>query len=97
MLLDDVGGLDIFILMARALTPPGMTPEPGAYRDRYDVPAVAPVKPLPPKRGWMERLDRWFWRHRQRDLEAYLAQSSDIYDLETRIRALERDFLHPYY
>jgi hypothetical protein len=95
-LLDDVGGLDIFILMARALTPPGMTPEPDAHWDRFDAP-VAPAKPPPPKLGWMERLDRWFWRQRQRDLEAYLAQATDVHDLETRMRALERDFLHPYY
>ncbi len=97
MLLDDVGGLDIFILMARALTPPGMTPQPGKYWDRYDVPAAAPAKPSPPKRGWMERLEHWFWRQRQRDLEAYLAQATDVHDLETRMRTLERDFLHPYY
>jgi hypothetical protein len=96
MLSDDVGGLDIFILMARALTPPGMTPRPGAYWDRYDAPTV-PAKPSPPKLGWMARLERWFWRQRQRDLEAYLAQATDVHDLETRMRTLERDFLHPYY
>ena len=40
MLLDDVGGLDIFILMARALTPPGMMPQPDAHWDRHDAPAT---------------------------------------------------------
>ncbi len=97
MLLDDVGGLDIFILMARALTPPGMMRQPGEHWDRHDAPAAAPVKPRAPKRGWMERLEHWFWRQRQRDLEAYLAQATDVHDLETRIRALERDYVHPYY
>lgn len=96
MLLDDVGGLDIFILMARALTPPGMMPQPGAHWDRHDAPAT-PVEPSPPKLKWTERLERWFWRQRQRDLEAYLAQATDGHDLERRMRALERGVPHPYY
>jgi hypothetical protein len=40
--------------------------------------------------GWFDRLDGWFWRQAQRDQEAYLAGSRDIYDLEERIRRLER-------
>jgi hypothetical protein len=40
--------------------------------------------------GFFDRLDRWFWRQAQRDLEAYLAGSRDIYELEQRIRRLER-------
>ena len=97
MLLDDVGGLDIFVLMARALTPPGMLTQPGTYWDRYDPPSQAPAKPSPPKLGWLARLERWFSRQRQRNVEAYLIQASDIYDLERRMRALERGFIHPYY
>lgn len=40
--------------------------------------------------GWFERLDGWFWRQAQRDQEAYLAGSRDIYELEQRMRRLER-------
>ena len=86
MLSDDVGGLDIFMLMARALTPPGMTPQPGAYWDRYDVPAT-PVEPSPPKLGWAERLERWFWRQRQRDLKLG-HRSRVILQLQTQLARL---------
>ncbi len=49
----------------------------------------APAKARSP--GLLARLDRWFWQQEQREREAYLAQSSDIYDLERRMRLLERD------
>jgi hypothetical protein len=38
----------------------------------------------------LDRLDHWFWRQAQRDREAYLAGARDIYELEERIRRLER-------
>jgi len=41
-------------------------------------------------RSLLERLDTWFWRQRQRAHEAYLAQSQDIFELERRMRELER-------
>lgn len=44
----------------------------------------------------MERLDRWFWAQQQRDIEAYLARSADIHDLEQRMRNLERSSWHRY-
>lgn len=61
--------------------------------------AVAPAHPLPPKRaGFIDRsfaaVDGWFYRQRQKERESYLAQSSDLADLERRVRMLER---HPYY
>ncbi|HEV2978888.1 MAG TPA: DUF3563 family protein [Casimicrobiaceae bacterium] len=40
--------------------------------------------------GVFDRLDHWFWRQAQRDREAYLAGARDIYELEERIRRLER-------
>ena len=52
---------------------------------RRDAPA-----PKQPSVGFFDRLDGWFWRQAQRDQEAYLARSRDIYDLEQRIRRLER-------
>lgn len=50
-------------------------------------------EPRPRKRrpvGFFDRLDGWFWRQAQREQEAYLAGARDIYDLEQRIRRLER-------
>jgi hypothetical protein len=44
----------------------------------------------------MERLDRWFWAQQQRDIEAYLARSADIHDLEQRMRNVERGEWHRY-
>lgn len=48
-------------------------------------------------RAWLDRFDRWLWAVRQSEVEAYLAQATDVFDLEARIRALERDFPRPYY
>jgi hypothetical protein len=57
--------------------------------------AKPPVAVDPPaKAGLWERFDRWFARLRQHDRERYLSQSRDIFELETRIRLLER---RPYY
>jgi hypothetical protein len=44
----------------------------------------------PTASGLFERLDAWFWRKRQSAQEAYLAQSADVFEVERRIRALER-------
>ena len=35
-------------------------------------------------------VDDWFYRQQVKEREAYLAQSTDIFDLERRIRQLER-------
>ena len=40
--------------------------------------------------GVLERLDHWLSQSRQRELDAHLARATDIYDLEARLRALER-------
>lgn len=45
----------------------------------------------------LERLDTWFWRQAQKDREAYLARSADVFDLERRIKALERETPVRYY
>ena len=49
------------------------------------------------KLGLLERLDRWLWRQHVREREAYLAESKDIYELEERIRGLERAVGSRYY
>jgi len=45
----------------------------------------------------LQRLDRWFWRQQVREREAYLAQSQDIFELEERMRGLERGLGSRYY
>lgn len=35
-------------------------------------------------------LDRWLWKQRMRETEAWLAQSKDVFELEARLRELER-------
>jgi hypothetical protein len=40
--------------------------------------------------GLLERIDRWFWRQAVRDRERYLAGSQTIFELEERMRHLER-------
>jgi hypothetical protein len=49
-----------------------------------------PVEARPRSGGWLARLDRWLWTQRQRAIEAYLAQSRDLADLERRMRDLDR-------
>jgi len=96
--LHNPGGLGIFDLMAKGLVPPPFRPTPFVRWDRHDSPVPAAAEHVAtPKRSWMDRLGRWFWTQRQRDLEAYLAQAADVHDLEARMRRLERDPLHPYY
>ena len=39
---------------------------------------------------WLARLDTWFWKQEMTRHEAFLAQSTDVFDLERRMRMLER-------
>lgn len=71
---DPRDGLDIFALLAQAFTTPAQ-------------PRHLDVKP---RQGLLERLDRWLSQSSQRRLEAYLAKSTDVHDLEARLRAFER-------
>ena len=36
--------------------------------------------------GLFDRIDAWFWRQEQKELEAWLAQSRSVFELERRIR-----------
>jgi hypothetical protein len=47
--------------------------------------------------GLLERIDRWFWRQAQREREAYLSGARDIFELEERMRRLERSVGSRYY
>jgi hypothetical protein len=40
--------------------------------------------------SWLDRLDIWFWKQELKEREAFLARSIDIFDLERRMRCLER-------
>lgn len=92
---NNLDGLGIFALMAKALTLP---PQASGGLDRRDAHADCVPGSVPPRRrGLLERLDHWLWIQQQRSVESYLAKATDVYDLETRIRALERKSPYPYY
>ena len=57
--------------------------------------APASVRDLP-RLTWLDRVDAWFWRQAQKDREAYLARSRDMFELERRIEALDRGGLARY-
>ncbi len=73
-----------------------------------DVPATLPAnacRPRPclppqaaPREGIMQprlaAIDGWFYRQQMKEREAYLAQAQDIFDLENRLRQLDR---RPYF
>ena len=82
--LDDLGGHGIFNVMARALT---LLPQVPDNFERPD-PGVSAVRP--PRYGLLDRLSNWAWKSEQLATEAYLAKSTDIFDLEARMRQLER-------
>jgi hypothetical protein len=67
-----------------------------ALRGPHAASRHAPDQPAAPRMTWLERLDAWLWRVRQREREAWLAQAKDIAEVETRLRALERG-VRPYY
>ena len=47
--------------------------------------------------SWTSALADWFYRQQVKEREAYLAKSTDIFDLERRIRQLERQPQFTYY
>jgi hypothetical protein len=77
--LDDDRG---FINLCVTLIHDALNPPPPLHREMEKKP------------GWLERLDRWVARGRQREVERYLASSNDVFELESRMKALER---RPYY
>ena len=92
--MNNPSGLGIFPLIAKALMFPERQSDAFERRDGVAAPALA-TTPLR-RRGFLERLEHWFWSQQQRDLEAYLAKATDVYDLEARIRAIDRSRFDPY-
>ena len=58
------------------------------------VPSRAPPSP---RVSLLDRLDRWLWTARQRDLERALTGATDVRDVEARLRSRERRLLQRYY
>ena len=85
---DDHGFVSLLATMMHGAM---IAPVAGRLRGPNPAAAESAAKPAV---GWLERFDRWAARQRQRDRERYLARSTDIFELEARIRELER---RPYY
>lgn len=69
---------------------PPMPPKRRQARGTGTPVARAGNRAAAPRRTLLERLDGWYWRQMQKDREAYLAEASDVFDLERRIDAIER-------
>jgi len=82
--LNHTGVARIFALIADRLTSPSRTCSDD--RSPRAAPAVAPAR-----RGLFERIDHWFWELDQRAVDEYLGKSQDVFELEARIRQLERN------
>jgi len=58
--------------------------------ERVQTSSAPSAEPRAKSLGWLNRLDTWFWKQEIKHREAFLAQSTDIFDLEQRMRCLER-------
>ena len=61
------------------------------------TPVATPAIPSASRMSLLDRLDAWHFRQAQREREAYLARSKDVFDLERRMRAIERGTTGRYY
>ena len=85
--------VDLFHVIAESLAraplapaQPGLSRRIGAWRQLGGVDAYIIAK----ADAMFAALDRWLWKQRSRETEAWLAQSQDRFELEARIRELER-------
>jgi hypothetical protein len=69
---------------------PAARPQPLATVPRSSAPTRESI-------GLFERLDRWMYRLQQRERESWLSNSRDVFELEDRIRQLERSVGSRYY
>lgn len=58
---------------------------------------AAPAAPVEARKSLLDRLDAWHFRQAQREREAYLARSKDVFDLERRMRSIDRGTMGRYY
>lgn len=74
---------------------------PGQVADLAEAKARAAEATAQPRPAvattWLDRLDQWAWRQTQKQREAYLAEASDLVDLERRMRVLEHNIGGRYY
>ena len=73
---------------AHDATAPGRLTRIGQWLMRRPDGGRRPVAPR--SQDVFDRLDRWMWRQHNRQIESYLAGSTDVFDLERRLQALER-------
>jgi hypothetical protein len=67
------------------------SPQSGARSAPQSAPRSAkPRAPKAPRESLLERIDHWFSDQRTRARERYLAESSDLAELESRMRELNR-------
>ena len=89
---------DVFGVVALIAESLSFVPRDAALTTASAAPVSRPTpRPGAVVRRWLDRLDHWHWQHRQNELEAVLAQSTDIADLERRMRAIERGVPARYY
>ena len=88
----------VAMLLAEALgsvRKPQRAARRGGSRARTTKAVARPIET--PRVGWLDRLDAWFCRQEQKEREAYLARSCDVFELERRMEALDRDGIVRYY
>jgi len=78
------GFINLCIQMAQATFSDVMPSKPTRVR----------TKKVPP---WTSMLSDWLYRQQVKEREAYLAQSTDIFELERRIRHLDRQPASAYF
>ena len=86
-------------MMVRRNTATGVSPDdiervpaPGTAANAEVETDTGPIESV---RSWIrrafERLETWSWQRQVREREAYLAQATDLADLEARMRDLDGD------
>jgi hypothetical protein len=55
-----------------------------------DASSADPNRSLPPRLTLLQRFDRWLWSLESRGRERYLAASADRFELERRMRHIDR-------
>ena len=68
----------------------GILFDASARAERDSARAFTPARATATRSSWLDRLDNWFWKQEMKSREAFLAKSIDIFDLEQRMRCLER-------